>query len=185
MTSIARYKDIIAADHRYLCWQGDSVITQEGPSKIFRHETNNAVIGISGGISDYVVWRAIDADLSQLLLDIDKYPEELPKISNLRNLFDDKSDNGILKKSTSGIPHIMICTKEWTVCISTTDNDIRLFVYSADMPVCIGTGSDFFSMHINTINNKDDFIAAMSSAAMGDQLTGNKITVTQLTWGKT
>lgn len=188
MTTIVRYGNHLISDSRYLNLRGVSVITHEGPAKFFKHPTGKGIIGISGGISNYHVWKSIEADFSQALIDLDNYPEQMPNFDNILRLISNSGDEtSVIQRGDAGVPHILIATKDWTVTIlidSDSNKKIKpvIGIYSAKELVAIGSGADFVSIQLTKINSKRSLIEAMTIAGRGDPLTGGKLFYTELKW---
>lgn len=191
MTTIIRCGKHLLCDNRYLNLKGASVVTHDGPPKFFKHETGVGVIAISGGISNYAVWKALEADFSQILLDLNEYPEKLPSFENVFRLLDEKDDgSAILQAHDAGIPHTLIATEKWTVTLLTDSSKKTkpsISIYPAHEFIALGSGGDFATMHhlMNTeqVNNQS-LVKALIAATRGDLLSGGKIYHTELTWGK-
>lgn len=181
MTTLVRYKNLIASDSLYLTYIGSNVGNVPGPAKYFMHPTKKAIISICGGFSTKGIFDAYMADINQALVDLTSYPDTTPAFNTIAKMFSDEEFKKVVNNNQ--VPSLMIITAELTCCVNVFDDTPDkpvIAVYPADILVAMGTGSDAFFPLRDEIKTMQDIINVMQLAIMGDNLSGGKIYVSDI-----
>lgn len=175
MTIIVRKNNLIGCDSAYVKHICGELVTVYDRSKIFIHETGKAVIGLTGVIPGLNAFKNVMADINQLLLDVEKFPDITLIAENIKEYFKESKDD----VSESNAFSVLIALPNLSIIIERRDV-VTVEVHLPEDLITIGSGSVSVIANYYELNKHGNIQDILNYASWNDAECGGELFIFDL-----